>query len=220
MIVITAGTADYLAIINAQANNCKSFGYDHRIFDLGDLGIGTPAAPPMNDLAPQYYGHSLPPATFKTDLIVAAMQMETGKTVCWIDADCLPIKPFMPPGDWDAAVTLRPAGEIGRAGIRAMDYLNAGVIWFRNAAFAGDWWKESHRLNTDQDGLNEVVGPNLIAAEWRAAMGKTIVTPAGYRVAVLDAGRWNCWRIPPPADAVVLHFKRKIRDRAKWYCQQ
>lgn len=216
MIVVTAGTFDYRRIIEAQERKCAEYGYDHRVFDLGGLGIGKPFDVPPSDLEPQHWGHSLPAATFKVRLLIA--NFEEGKTICWIDGDCLPLLPFTPDGEWDAAVTLRPLREIGLSGHRSMDFLNAGVVWVRSAAFLNEWQSRAVRLNTDQDGLNEVVAAGYSKAQWRDAMGRTITSPDGFRVKILDASDWNRWNLPPKADTRILHFKRRLRDQARKYC--
>ena len=75
MIVITAAggsladCAVYRSIIEAQARKCKEFGYRHRIYNLGNLGIGEFRAVPDFDFKLQVNGDSLPAATFKAALV-------------------------------------------------------------------------------------------------------------------------------------------------------
>lgn len=219
MIIVTAGTAEYRPIIEAQARKCESFGYRHVVYDLGDLGIGERFEVPASDLEPTVNGDSLPPATFKAALV--AKQFETAlpdELVMWMDADCLPLHDLNIPasyGNFDAAVTLRPANEIGLSNNPALDYLNSGVVWIRNNTagrfFCDAWMRQSLRLSTDQGALNEVAYPMADSAEWESIRG----TVYGG-VLILDCAEWNSWH-PPFTDARIAHFKRGIRHLAKDY---
>jgi len=214
MIVVTAGTYEYAGIILGQARVCNNLGYDHIIYDLGGLGYGIPYQAKSGDLKPRY-GQSLPPATFKADLV--ARHLKGGGIVCWLDGDCLPLQGFIPPGQWDAAVTLRPLPEIGRGRNRHTAYLNSGVVWIRNPEFCEAWAAKSQEMNTDQGALNEIVAPGIGRSEWRMAMGATIINRIGHSISVLNADEWNCWNFPPGQDARILHFKRDRRERALEY---
>lgn len=230
MIVVTAGTADYRRIIEAQARKCAEFGYLHVVFDLGGLGMGRPFAVDPADLLPTFNGDSLPPAKFKADLLRIVMldHGEPNQWVCWLDADCIPLQRFYPvieqdrPLDIDVAVTLRPRGEVGACGIAALDFLNAGVVWIRNncpgRAFLTEWREKSIALNTDQGAINECVAPGRNAEWWEASRGNVSwFSRSGARVLVLDAMQWNCWHLPPKPDTRILHFKRGIRGAAVNY---
>lgn len=216
MLVITAGTSDYLNIIKAQAKKCAEFDYRHVIYDLGGLGMGIPHIVEKEDLTPQHWGHSLCPCKFKTDLMLKALMIDDD-IICWLDGDCLPVRPFLPDGEWDAAVTLRPAGEVEKVGIHSMNYLNAGVIWIRRLQFAIDWRNATYHLNTDQDGMNVVVGNLFGKREWIESVGKTITNKSGFRIKVLDGMKWNRWVLPPDDKTRILHFKRRIRGKAARY---
>ena len=225
MIVITAGTPEYLPIIEAQARKCAEFGYRHVIYDLGGLGIGEPHIVAPEDLKPTVNGDSLPPATFKAALV--AKQFETAlpnELVVWMDADCLPLHDFTIPGHYggfDAAVTLRAANEIGLSNNPALDYLNSGVVWIRNNTpgqeFCKAWGRQSALMNTDQGALNACVNEGWTAKDWRMAVGKSWISdllPA--KILVLDCAEWNSWH-PPFTGARIAHFKRGIRYLAKDY---
>ena len=227
VIVVTAGTAEYKPIIETQARKCREFGYEHRIYDLGGLGIGIPYQVPASDLKPTVNGDSLPPATFKAALVMEALQAAyPGETVCWLDADCIPVQKFQPlsmadKNPADAAVTLRPAPEIGLSNNPALDYLNSGVVWIRNTMkgrdFCQHWGVLSRAFHTDQGALNQATGWHRGGTEWNTARGTIVVGYAGARVLILDAMEWNCWHFPPPPEARILHFKGGIRYLAKDY---
>ncbi len=225
MICFTAGTGEYEKIIRKQQDRCKEFGYQHRAFDLGGLGFGDLFHVSDSDLKPSYNGDSLPPATFKTGLMRKVMHDDCaeGETCCWLDADCIPLKPFEPVDArfWDAAVTLRPAGEIGQSNHQALDYLNSGVVWIRKTPhgrmFAEAWDIHTRELNTDQGGLNWAVAPKWRMRDWVQSFGQIVESPSGARVLVLDATDWNRWHLPPTDDTKILHFKRGIRGQAANY---
>lgn len=230
MIVVTAGTSEYRQIVDAQARKCKEFGYGHLIYDLGGLGIGEPYHVELEDLQPTVNGDSLPPATFKAALVEKAFGAAVkGELVCWLDADCIPLKEFDPLGwEWDVAVTLRPAPEIGLSNNPALDYLNSGVVWIRNneagRALCDTWRIFSGSMNTDQGALNHTVYPGAGIREWSTLIGdhgfnKIVNTVDGNEmsyVLVLDAMEWNCWH-PPFTGARIAHFKRGLRGQAVNY---
>jgi hypothetical protein len=236
VIVVTAGTSEYRKIICAQARNCKEFGYDHLVYDLGGLGIGEPYHVELEDLQPTVNGDSLPPATFKAALVEKAFGAAVrDELVCWLDADCIPLREFIPfdidgmMEGFDAAVTLRPAPEIGLSNNPALDYLNSGVVWIRNneagRALCDTWRLLSGSMNTDQGALNHTVYPGAGIREWSTLIGdhgfnKIVNTVDGNEtsyVLVLDCAEWNCWHFPPPPQARILHFKRGMRYLAKDY---
>lgn len=227
MIVVTAGTTEYRTIVDAQVRKCAEFGYQHLVYDLGGLGIGEPYAVERKDLEPSFNGDSLPPATFKPALMARAMErILFPELVCWLDADCLPLRPFHADVNglmFDAAVTLRPKPEVGTSGIPALDYLNSGVVWIRNnacgRAFLRSWSDHSMALRTDQGGLNASVAPGFqVSEEWEASRNHILATSSGgARVLILDGMEWNCWHLPPKPDTRILHFKRGIRAAAVNY---
>lgn len=224
VIVVTAGTSEYRQIVDAQARKCREFGYYHLIYDLGGLGIGEPYHVELEDLKPTVNGDSLPPATFKASLVAGTMEAAgAGELVCWLDADCIPLRDFSLDalacfdriGSFDAAVTLRPAPEIGLSNNPALDYLNSGVVWFRNNThgrwLCELWHQRSLEMGTDQGALNQVVMPRAGVSGWNSQRGKVL---AG--VLVLDAMEWNSWH-PPFTGARIAHFKRGIRASAVNY---
>jgi hypothetical protein len=222
VIVVTAagGSAEdcatYRRIIEAQAARCQECGYKHLIFDLGGLGIGEPFEVPASDFTLQINGDSLPAATFKAALVARGMKKAAQEEiVCWLDADCLPLARFNPLASFsglEAAVTLRPAAEIGLSNNPALDYLNSGVVWIRNnmrgEMFRAEWEDQSHALRTDQGALNQVVAPGLRGnIAWNSLRGQF-----HNGVLVLDAAVWNSWH-PPFAGARIAHFKRGLRPQ-------
>lgn len=230
MVVVTGagGSPDdcaiYRRIIEAQARKCAEWGYKHLTFDLGGLGIGAPVAVDPADFAPQVNGDSLPAATFKATLFERGFTRATDdEAVCWLDADCLPLERFNPLAPFigvDAAVTLRPAPEIGLSNNHALDFLNSGVVWFRNSvqgrSLCYEWGTLSRLMLTDQGALNVLVGNGFDKSQWLRCLNQAVLLDDGRCVLVLDATEWNSWH-PPFTGARIGHFKRGIRNQAGNY---
>src|SRR5580700_2626263 len=213
MIVVTAAGGSpedctvYRQIIEAQMKRSTDLGYRCRVYDLGGLGTGSPHQVPASDFDLQVNGDSLPAATFKAALVAHTLEFQAtdNELVCWLDADCLPLKDFNPDslsdvGGFDAAVTLRPAAEIGLSNNPALDYLNSGVVWIRNTpagrAFCEYWGKQSVRMKTDQGALNQAVMPFPASCDWESWRGRVAVGVRQARVLILDATEWNSWHPP------------------------
>jgi hypothetical protein len=226
VIVVTAGTSEYRDIILAQRRACDKMGYAHYRYDLGGLGFGIPYAVELEDLKPTVNGDSLPPATFKAALVAECLRLaEPNELVCWMDADCLPVKDFNIPssfGGFDVAVTLRPEPEIGLSNNPALDYLNSGVVWIRNTPKGLEtcelWHDLSLILRTDQGALNLVTGSGWGKSDWKNSVGATWDAPNGSRFLVLPCMEWNSWHFGSLSKYVrILHFKAGVRHLAKDY---
>lgn len=217
MKVITAGTKEFAEIILAQQSRCLKFGYDHIAYDLGDLGFGIPWNAPRGDLDPLMKEiNSIPPTKFKVDLLLE--NYGPGDTVCWIDGDCLPVRDFLPAGEWDAAVTLRREDEIGKSGIHATDYLNAGVCFFRDRTLLLNWKDECRFTINDQDALNIIVGENYSREDWIEALAKEdIINSQGFRIKILKCEIFNSWYFVMNGTPKIIHFKRGFRHLASEY---
>ena len=228
MIVVTAGTGEYRDIITEQRRRCARWGYEHRVYDLGGLGFGEPFQVRAGDLKPTIGGDTLPPATFKADLVGMAMrEAKENEIVCWLDGDCLPLTEFEPHMPRESVgVTLRPKPEIGGSKNPALDYLNSGVVWirinFEGREFLRDWLVASKEMRTDQGALNQCIGLRMdstpeAAAVWEAAMNTSVPLRTGGNALILDCSQWNSWHLPPKPDTRILHFKRGIRSAASNY---
>jgi len=212
MLIVTGGTAEYRPYIERQATFCKTQGYTHEIHDLGGLGMGRKTFVDPAEFAATL-GGGLPAARFKPKLMLDQW-VQSGDLVAWLDGDCVPVLPIEPPGDWDAAVTLRSDTELGASGIPATDWLNSGVVFVRwtrpGFDFLDDWLDACSRTTGDQTALNDVVGKGWDRFQWAAARGVIVEYP-GYRIQILSSPEWNCWQFPAPPEARILHYKRGLR---------
>jgi hypothetical protein len=215
VIVVTAGTSGFRKIILRQTRMCKRFGYDHRVYDFGGLGVGEPYTVDPEKLKRTESRQEGFSADFKAELMIKNFRQ--GETICWLDGDCIPLLPFEPLGKWDAAVTMRSHDEVGRGHRPRTMFLNSGVVFARNIEFARRWRKKTIAKDNCQIALNKICLPELTVKYCRKAIGKTIESSIGLKVKILDAMEWNCWHIPPPKHARILHFKEDLRHLAKDY---
>ncbi len=223
MIVVTAGTAEYRSIIEEQSRRCAQLGYGHKVYDLGGLASGKYFAPDESDFV---LGVGVKPVTFKPRVLLDFLESYgplMGETLCWLDADCLPMRGFVPPpGSWNVAVTMRSAREIGASGIFATDFLNSGAAWVRNPEFLYSWKKACDKYGSDQSAMNHLVLPKFEPDYCRSLFGKIIESPCGMNSLILDAGEWNNWNwmLPIPAETRILHFKGKAIGSAQKFIDQ
>ena len=158
--VVSAGTADYRPMMEENRRRCEALGYRYVAHDL--------------DLSSDLQG-ALPPCTFKPELMLRELRAiqpkhqpfeHTPEIIAWMDADAILVRDLSPLEsiNFDVAVTLRPAEEIGTTQPTS-NYLNAGVIFFRPGGaacqFAADWATLTAKVRNDQsraqsDGGREV----------------------------------------------------------------
>ncbi len=210
--IISAGTPDYRDMMAENRRRCEALGYRYVAHDLD----------PSTDLE-----GALPPCTFKPELMakflydlgdIAAMeQFNKHEVYAWMDADAIVVRPLgdLLAIDFDVAVTLRPGEEIGTTQ-PTTNYLNAGVVFFRNTAaareFVAQWIERTKQTQNDQAALNQLVGAGWTDYEWRESYDTTTMR-GGLSVHVLRANEWNfsSWAGRPPADVRILHFKHGWR---------
>lgn len=208
IVIVSAGTPDYRPMMDENRRRCESFGYRYVAHDLD----------PSSDLE-----GSLPPCTFKPDLILRSQPHQpfpydpTPQIFAWLDGDCIAVKPLdeLESIAFDVAVTLRPPEEVGTTQ-PTTNYLNAGVIFFRDTAivpaFIRTWRALAQARGNDQAALNELVGWSWSDDEWRASYNHSH-TVCDVLIHILPAAGWNwsSWDRPKPADARILHFKHGWR---------
>ncbi len=226
--IISAGTPDYRDMMAENRRRCEALGYRYVAHDLD----------PSTDLE-----GALPPCTFKPELMakflydlgdIAAMeQFNKHEVYAWMDADAIVVRPLddLLSIDFDVAVTLRAGEEIGTTQ-PTTNYLNAGVVFFRNTpaarVFVADWIEQTRHTRNDQAALNLLVGTgwencgwhSWTDYEWRESYDTTIMR-GGLSVHVLPANEWtfSSWGGRPPADVRILHFKhgwRELRGPQWW----
>lgn len=216
--IISAGTPDYRDMMAENRRRCEAFGYRYVAHDL--------------ELSSDLQG-ALPPCTFKPELMLRSLRSDEGgrgnsapaNIIAWLDADAIIVRPLdaLVDFEFDVAVTLRPAEEIG-ATQPTSNYLNAGVIFFRPGGaacqFVADWCVLAAKTKNDQAALNQIVGLGWTDSKWRSSYDCTIARD-GCLIYVLRASEWNhsSWDRPRPPEARILHFKhgwRAVRGPEWW----
>ncbi|HUS95265.1 MAG TPA: hypothetical protein VMX97_00845 [Hyphomicrobiaceae bacterium] len=205
MLIIQAGTPDFIPMMEETTARCEEWGYRYIRFGLDKTA----------DL-----DGDMPPCTFKPGIIARGLKEAGPGDLClWLDADAIPVQPLdeLTYGLYDVVVTLREPQEIGRTN-PITNYLNAGVIGIRcndaGRAFVARWQQTTPACGNDQLALNRLVGGDWTDHYWRQAYNRDFPTALGAIVRILPAIRWNCWHFPPPveADVKILHFKRGFRS--------
>lgn len=206
MLIVQAGTRDkeYQEMMDECRRRCESVGQDYIRYDLE----------PGKDLQ-----GDLPPCTFKPEVIFKALfSAPEGTWVCWLDADAFPTRQLFAAvdGNEDVVVTLRRPQEITDDPVTGK--LQAGVVMARNSIggfrFVHQWGLITKGLGNDQHGLNVLMESGFTAPDWKRMHGRRIVLPNFTTVAVVDAEKWNYYRIPegvPNNTPYVLHFKHGFR---------
>jgi len=216
--IVSAGTPDFRGMMEENRIRCEALGYryaPHGLSHSSDL-VG-----------------AIPPATFKPRLMAEALRegeprasFEPSATgddpsrniIGWMDADAIIVRPLdsLLDIDFDVAVTLREPDLIGTTQPTS-NYLNSGVVFFRNTAaarlFVANWITLSDAMQTDQGALNLMVGPRWTDVDWKSSYGTTTVE-RGYRIHVLPCSEWNhcSWDRRPVDGCRVLHFKHGWRE--------
>lgn len=235
MLVVTAGNMkyDYKKTILYCSNMCESFGYEMRIYDLGNLGFGHK----VDDLRCASTHRNIV-YSMKPELILDAMNYAAlNALVAWIDGDATliaPIDEVETDMSFDVGVTVRP--KVDR---RKTPYLNAGVFFVRNNErgrnFTHHWimqmpeipplhTRQKPRGYSDQVILEEIVLSNIDVVPWDAF--NTIHTVAGARLKILEGAVYNNLRVhdlktwEPPGNAKILHFRNHTMDRLDAYAAE
>jgi hypothetical protein len=229
MLIVTAGNDkyDYQKTIRHCADACEVFGYDMKVYDLGGLGFGELFNDPRGTSK-----YRVVVSTVKPELIQRGMtHAAPGEMVAWIDGDAPLIAPIDEVEDdlsFDVGVTVRK-----KRVNRKTHYINAGVIFVRNAAAGQRFiqqWKDTLPSLTDpnpekkpggicdQTTLEEkLLLPNIDGPLWDAF--NTVHTVLGARVKIFECEVYNNFDVvgrhvwKAPGRAKVLHFKG---TKMKW----
>jgi hypothetical protein len=218
--IVSAGTPDYAEMMAENRRRCEALGYRYIAHDL--------------ELSSDLQG-ALPPCTFKPELLRKVLSPPahqpfeydpTSEIIAWMDADAIVVRPLEPllEIEFDVAVTLREPYLIGTTQPTS-NYLNAGVIFFRNTPqarrFIEDWLIETDVTRNDQAALNHMVGSaEWTDQNWRESYDWTFCHEGAF-IHILQCAFWNFndWNRSPSPDTRILHFKhgwRELRGDQWW----
>ena len=221
MRIVTGGTAQFRQFIELTRRACERFGYQCRVYDFGGLGFGTPIEVTNKDFQNCVPG-AMPSCLFKPRVMKDALAERTGGITAWLDGDAVLLKPLDELEDlaFDLAVTLREPQFVGKAH-PIMNYLNAGVMFFRDTQqIVDEWERATDKLGNDQLALNQLIGPGWTDQTWLASYHTLVATRYG-KALILPAAEWNFSQFPRPfGDARVAHFKGAFRDLFSRYFEE
>ncbi len=232
MLVVTAGSSNYpyRKTIRYCKKQCNKFGYDIRIYDLGDLGFGIPFNDPGET---REWRHAV--YCMKPDIILDALKNTGSELVVWIDGDATLIDSLdelEADLSFDIGVTIRP-----KVNKKRTPYVNAGIFFVRNneagKGFVEHWRSRISELNKivtsktycDQLVLEEdILLPNVDVVPWDAF--NSIHMIQGARVKLFEGAIYNNWWAHaketwgPPNGSKILHFKGRNIDRLEAYSKE
>jgi hypothetical protein len=218
MRIVTGGTAEFRQFIELTQRACDRFCYECRVYDFGGLGFGTPMHVTNKDFQ-NCVLDAMPSCLFKPRVMKDALSERKGGITAWLDGDAVLLKPLddLEEVAFDIAVTLREAEMIGKAH-PIMNYLNAGVIFFRDTQeIVDEWERAANKLGNDQLALNQLIGPGWTDQRWLASYHTVVPTQYG-KALILPAAEWNFSQFPRPFGAArIAHFKGVFRGMFSRY---
>jgi hypothetical protein len=220
MRVVTAGSGNYAFADTIRYNeaNCKKYGYDFKVYDLGGLGFGTKVDDPRVQSKFRRVKSAMKP-----ELLREAIATYDGP-VAWIDGDATLIKPIdevFNAEPWDVGITVRP-----KRTNKKTTYINAGVFFARQSGLGFvEEWIDAMPPVPDLDALtkppnysdqqtleNEILLPEIKEPLWDLTWETRMVR--GYKVKFFPCEIYNnfwCIRSPHyelgPGKTKVIHFK-------------
>jgi len=200
MKLISAANHRFAPFLENFEAQCKEVGYDHQVYDLGDLGRGISLPVDHPRFQRQGFYHTMQPGQgwrskglHKPRVIADALQRFSDEDVIgYLDADACPVRRFdeLLSIDFDVLVTQRRPGEPGH---EVLGPINAGVIFFRPRVLDRiDRWAElTAQLGNDQ----------LALRRW--------IEQVSLSVATVPCLQYNYYYFPepPPKDVKIYHFK-------------
>lgn len=212
----------FTKVILATARNAKRFGYTTDIYDLGDLGIGTPYR--VEDKSFSTTGHYerepikgyQSKSLFKPALMKACLAKHKQLTV-YLDGDAELRRPIdeVRTDDYDVGVTLRDRCELDTDWYKShkeiVRFLNAGVIFFNFSEatfeFIERWEKLTDEVGNDQMALNTLACPDDYPEPG------SIRVIDGVRVKYFPCVEFNYYYFYEklPLRAKIYHYKGDVR---------
>lgn len=158
--IVTAGDANFKAMILEALERVSRFGYTAAVFDLGGLGFGEPLQVRDGDLNRAIFI----PCTFKVNAVRQALASGASDYYVWMDADAILVDRIdeVFTGNYDVGLTERDSAEQKKHAHKPMvGRINSGVMIFRNSAklpaLLDRWQAASVQFNSDQHGMNHLL---------------------------------------------------------------
>ena len=209
-------------VISTTAKNAKRFGYGVEIYDLGELGMGTPFRVEDKHFVEMGHYKREPIAGYKSKSLFKPALMKECLTknkqiTVYLDGDAELRRPIdgVISDDYDIGVTLRDRSEMETEWYRdhkaIVKYLNAGVIFFNytDAAldFINRWEKLTDDVGNDQMALNQLACP-----EHYPEPGEVHVID-NVRIKFFPCVKYNYYYFYDlfPSRASVMHYKGDVR---------
>lgn len=216
MIVVTAANRAYRKAVVRCRRKARAFGLDCHIYDLGNLGLGTPWEVTNHTFQSNGYyctvGSWRTRALHKPGIVLDALLKYPDQDILYLDADAELVGPW-PDVAADLAVTVRRPDEAAartKEEATMMGEVNAGVIYFANRPAVHDfvrrWGEETALVRNDQLALNRLVGTGLPRDGW--------ANRSGVDVRCLPTDLYNFYYFSEQVrpETVVVHYKNRAWD--------
>lgn len=170
--VITAANFRYKDLVIESMIQCKKFGYDYQVYDLGGLGFGKP----FSELNKRFQEKGFysefnkevgwyTRALFKPNVVKDALECDPDTMLLWLDADAKIEKNLGEVGaNFDMALVIREKmeleyGDCAGGWIKKLfGKYNAGVIFFKptqnTRTFVEHWKNLTAKIGNDQYALH------------------------------------------------------------------
>lgn len=210
-------------VISATARNAKRFGYGVEIYDLGELGMGTPYRVEdkhfveMGHYKREAIGGYKSKSLFKPALMKECLTKNRRRTA-YLDGDAELRRPIdgVISDDYDVGVTLRDRSEMETEWYqeheKIVKYLNAGVIFFNHTDAAFDfidrWEKLTEDVGNDQMALNQLACPDQYPEP------NSVHVIDNVRIKYFPCVEYNYYYFYQllPSSACIMHFKGDVRS--------
>jgi hypothetical protein len=198
--IIVAGDKNFKPFVENAVNYNSRLGYKSLVYDLGELGFGTPFTARFSDEVnakipskPHIVEHAL-------------MSCNDGEFVVWLDADALIVQPIDDIIDnYDVGVTLRQP-KLTEHSLP----INAGIVFFKKSQptmdFISKWKSLCDKDISDQPPLNQLC--KLTSKD----IGSTIIRD-GVRIKGFPCRIYNNFYFAKKnhPEAKIKHYKSKLR---------
>lgn len=152
MILVSLADAAFKDRVLFSMDQAKKFGYDMKVYDMGELGFGKKFEPPRG-LSSLPLSHRAKMCMVKPYVMLDALD-NTNETVVFLDADAFLVKSIddIETDDYDVGVTYK-GGE-------RRTYINSGVVFFKQNVNARDFLYQWIERIADADTMLKKVFPH------------------------------------------------------------